>query len=136
MGGVSSDGLRNDPYFVDFVYFVTQSDVNMSYLETIKRLEEELSGGKKSERVPEEVEHSSNIKYGLEPIAGYEINELDERSPLHHQPLGSLKEQGELVLTMKDVPDLERRLRLSGWKVERVGDELRCWSGRKPRWRM
>lgn len=39
-------------------------------------------------------------------------------------------------LTLAELPGLERRLRLAGWKVERVGSELRCWSGRKPAWRM
>jgi hypothetical protein len=38
-----------------------------------------------------------------------------------------------MVLTIEDLPELERRLRLSGWKVERRGDELICWTGKKPR---
>jgi hypothetical protein len=40
-------------------------------------------------------------------------------------------ERGFLV---QDMPELERRLRLSGWKVERVGNDLRCWTGKKPRY--
>jgi hypothetical protein len=46
-------------------------------------------------------------------------------------PLGSRNERGEMVLTVADLPELERRLRLSGWKVTRRGDELICVSGRK-----
>ena len=37
-------------------------------------------------------------------------------------------------LTVADMPELERRLRLSGWRVERIGNDLRCWTGRKPRY--
>jgi hypothetical protein len=36
-------------------------------------------------------------------------------------------------LTVADLPELERRMSLSGWKVERRGNELLCWTGRKPR---
>lgn len=38
-------------------------------------------------------------------------------------------------MTLADLPELERRLRLSGWRVERRGDRLICrsQSGRKPR---
>lgn len=33
-----------------------------------------------------------------------------------------------LVLTLEDLPELERRLRVSGWHVERRGNELVCTS--------
>lgn len=38
-------------------------------------------------------------------------------------------------LTVVDIPELEKRLRLSGWNVERRGNELICWpkTQRKPR---
>lgn len=50
-------------------------------------------------------------------------------------PLGTLDEHGYASLTVDDLPELEQRLRLSGWKVERRVDTLFCWSrsGRKPR---
>jgi hypothetical protein len=41
-------------------------------------------------------------------------------------PLGA----GRSVLTVADLPELERRLRLSGWKVSRRGNELICTSSR------
>jgi hypothetical protein len=51
--------------------------------------------------------------------------------------LGGLNDCGEAVITLAELPGLEERLRASGWKVERVGDELRCWTGRwKPKWKM
>ena len=33
-----------------------------------------------------------------------------------------------VVLTLKDLPELELRLKLAGWQVERRGDELHCKS--------
>lgn len=48
-------------------------------------------------------------------------------------PLGSRNERGELVLTVADLPELERRLRLSGWNVTPRGNELICTSPRKVR---
>ena len=36
----------------------------------------------------------------------------------------------QLVLTLEDLPEMERRLRLSGWHVERRGNELVCTSPR------
>ena len=38
-------------------------------------------------------------------------------------------------LTVGDMPELQRRLELSGWKAERRGNQLVCWSfvHRKPR---
>ena len=86
-----------------------------------------------------------------------ELNELNEKSPVSASlatepepspaesaldpiwdpPLGRRNDQSEMVLSVADMPELERRLRLSGWRVERVtgkyGPELRCWMGRKPR---
>jgi hypothetical protein len=47
--------------------------------------------------------------------------------PVWDPPLGA--ERG--VMTIADLPELERRLRLSGWKVARRGNELICTSGRK-----
>lgn len=41
---------------------------------------------------------------------------------------GRLNHRGEMVLTIQDLPELERRLRLSGWRVRRHGDELICTS--------
>jgi hypothetical protein len=38
-----------------------------------------------------------------------------------------------MVMTVEDLPELEYRLRLSGWKVERRGEQLICRSGRKAR---
>ena len=43
-------------------------------------------------------------------------------------PLGRSNGRGELVLTLEDLPELERRLRLSGWRVERRRSELLCTS--------
>jgi len=37
-----------------------------------------------------------------------------------------------MVMTVEDL-ELEYRLRLSGWKVERRGEQLICRSGRKAR---
>lgn len=47
------------------------------------------------------------------------------------EPLGA--ERG--YLTVEDMPELQRRLELSGWKTERRGDQLVCWTPgqRKPR---
>src|SRR5579859_3603152 len=44
-------------------------------------------------------------------------------------PLGSDRQ----VLTLADLPELERRLSLSGWNVKRRGYELVCTSPRAPR---
>lgn len=46
-------------------------------------------------------------------------------------PLGARRS----YMTLAELSELERRLRLSGWRVERWGDELICrsQSGRKPR---
>jgi hypothetical protein len=40
--------------------------------------------------------------------------------------LGRLNEQGQLVLTLEDMPRLAEKLRQQGWIVKRVGDELDC----------
>lgn len=45
-------------------------------------------------------------------------------------PLGRRNARGEMVLTVEDLPEIERRLRLSGWKVTRRGNELICTSPR------
>ena len=50
-----------------------------------------------------------------------------------HPTLGSRNERGELILTVADLPELEQRLRLQGWKVVRRGNELVCTSRQKAR---
>lgn len=70
----------------------------------------------------------------------YEKNEFNEKSPVAPTgpaecdaellPLGRKNDLGELVMTVDDLPELEHRLRLSGWKVERRGYQLICRTGR------
>ena len=96
----------------------------MSYLEIIEKVKRERQSGSQPLSKPE---------------PPYEINEFNEISPLRAaesaesepEPLGA--ERGYLILD--DMPELERRLRLSGWKTERRGNELICWTPgrRKPR---
>jgi hypothetical protein len=45
--------------------------------------------------------------------------------------LGRKNDRGEMVLTIQDLPELERRLRLSGWKVRHERNELICSTGRR-----
>jgi hypothetical protein len=112
----------------------------MSYLDIIKELEEKLSGGGKP--------LSEAGKVRSEADTHCEKSELSEKSPLSASrapapsgkpaesapdpiwtpPLGRENDRGELVLTAADLPELEHRLRLSGWKVIRRGNELVCSS--------
>ena len=41
-------------------------------------------------------------------------------------PLDSKNKRGELVLTLRDPSELERRFILSGWQVVRRGNKLHC----------
>ena len=129
----------------------------MSYLDIIKELEERLS----EERNPVAsngalADNASGVACP-ERATDCEKSELSEKSPLWSSrapapggkpaestadpiwtpPLGRENDRGELVLTVADLPELERRLRLSGWKVERItgkyGSELVCYTGKKPR---
>jgi len=118
----------------------------MSYLDIIKELEERLSGdGKPHGNTREPDTHpSEGGKFRFGPNTDCEKSELSEKSL--PAPRGSLVETTAKlpplgakrgVLTLADLPELERRLRLSGWKVDRVagkyGPELVCWTGKKPR---
>lgn len=60
----------------------------MSYLETIKRLEKELSRERKDEKALG-VGHPAASDAGFKPVADYETNEIDEISPLADESLGS-----------------------------------------------
>jgi hypothetical protein len=92
----------------------------MAYLDIIKELEEELSGEGHT---------------GFECIStACEKSELSEKSASTAPPLlGRKNDRGEMVMTIEDLPELEYRLRVSGWRVERRGNELICRSGRKLR---
>jgi hypothetical protein len=90
---------------------------------------------------------ASNMRASVAECSG-EKSELSERSPLSASdgptstgmptesapdpiwtpPLGRENDRGEFVLTVADLPELERRLRLSGWRVARRGNELTCSS--------
>jgi hypothetical protein len=62
----------------------------------------------------------------------YRANKPVESTPVTDDwgpPLGRKNHRGDLVLTIEDIPDLERRLRLSGWKVRRIGNGLICRTG-------
>ena len=48
--------------------------------------------------------------------------------PIWTPPLGRRNDRGEMTLTGADLPELERRLQLSGWRVTRRGNELTCIS--------
>jgi len=66
--------------------------------------------------------------------SAFEPSTFCEESPSREpKPLGRKNDLGELMLTLEDLPELEDRLRLSGWKVERRGCQLICRSGRKAR---
>jgi hypothetical protein len=74
------------------------------------------------------------------PAENAEKKILPETSPLpphspprRHPPLGSKNDLGEMVMTIEDLPELEYRLRVSGWRVERRGNELIYRSGRRLR---
>jgi hypothetical protein len=100
----------------------------MSYLAIIERLKKAQAGD-----CANASEHSQT----------YERNEFNEKShaalaePSEHGAelprLGRKNDVGEMVMTVEDLPELESGLRLSGWKVERRGDQLICRSRRKPR---
>ncbi len=87
----------------------------MSYLEIIERLktEPQSTPGSLPAHKP-----------------GNEINEKNKISPLDGLPplRGMKNARGEMVLTLEDLPELENRLRLQGWKVRRQGAELFCTS--------
>ena len=98
----------------------------MAYLDIIKELERELSGEGKP--TPERDTHC-------------EISELSEKSslcsvepaesapdPVWDPPLGRRNDEGQTVMTIEDLPELAHRLRLSGWRVTRRGNELICTS--------
>jgi hypothetical protein len=57
-----------------------------------------------------------------------EKNEKNEISPSDGLPplVGRKNARGQIVLTVEDLPELEIRLRLQGWKVKRHGLELFC----------
>jgi hypothetical protein len=109
----------------------------MSYLDTIKRLEEQLTSETERARVRLAPSPASDT------ASNREKSELSERSPIplvgnaesegELLPLGRKNGRGELVLTLADLPELERRLRLSGWRVQRRGNELICTSSQRVR---
>jgi hypothetical protein len=74
-----------------------------------------------------------------EPLSASESPE--RKSPqLVTEPESESKELALLgaergYLTLDDMPELQRRLELAGWKVERHYDQLICWTPgrRKPR---
>jgi hypothetical protein len=100
----------------------------MSYLAIIEKLKKGL------------VDSCGSVPEASEP---YERNEFNERTPVapaepsehgaEFPPLGRKNDRGEMVMTVLDLPELEHQLRLSGWRVERRGDQLICRSRRKPR---
>jgi hypothetical protein len=87
----------------------------MSYLEIIERLKISAQNTPGALSVRE---------------AANETNEKNEISPLGGLPplVGRKNVRGEMVLTVEDIPELENRLRLQGWKVKRQGAELICTS--------
>jgi len=64
-----------------------------------------------------------------QPLESSEIGVRLAETAQQVQPLGA--ERG--VLTLADMPELEHRLRLSGWKVERRDRQLICRTGRRVR---
>ncbi len=100
----------------------------MSYLEIVKQLEQELSGKGQPEGA-REPDRQPTAAVGSQPNTRYEIDEKDERNPMDGlPPLGRKNAMGAMVLTLEDLPGLEKRLRLQGWNVRRHGDELICTS--------
>jgi hypothetical protein len=64
-----------------------------------------------------------------QPLEGSDTGvRLAETAP-EVQPLGAERS----VLTLADMPELEARLQLSGWRVTRKGNELVCSSSKKLR---
>lgn len=126
----------------------------MSYLDIIKDLEEKLFKGLREKSLTGEPSlgegrfPSEGARVRSEPNEHCEKSELSEKSalspseartqtnkaaesdsdPIWTPPLGRKNDRGELVLTVADLPELEQRLRLSGWKVTRRGNELICSS--------
>ena len=90
---------------------------------------------------PEKENHGKTLTSAadIEPLKP--IKDPDDFGPADHEVTGAPEELHSLevergYMTIDDLPELERRLRLSGWKVERIGNELRCWSKMKQRWRI
>ena len=112
----------------------------MSYLEIIKELEKDFSERLNETSLPNGSSRQSSLA-GSQTATEYEKYEINEKTqpasstvpatPDAAIPLGA--KHG--FLTIEDIPQLQRRLELSGWKVKRRGDELICWSAtqRKPR---
>lgn len=112
----------------------------MTYLEIIKELEKDFSERLNEKSLPNNSCQRSSTD-GPQTVTEYEKYEINEKTrpasstvpakPDAATPLGA--KNG--FLTIEDMPQLQRRLELSGWKVERRGDELICWSAtrRKPK---
>jgi hypothetical protein len=110
----------------------------MAYLDIIKELEEELCNERTTSCDKAETPANHSAGEGttdFEDIStSCEKSEISEKSPLvEHPPLGRKNDLGEAVMTIEDLPELEYRLRLSGWKVERRGYQLICRSATRPR---
>lgn len=100
----------------------------MSYLEIIEKVKKDRQKGSQPPSEPESY---------------YETNEFNEKSFKVTAKLNKTPESPVLeflgaergYLTLENLPELQRRLELSGWNTDRRGDQLVCWSktGRKPR---
>lgn len=108
----------------------------MSYLEIIERLKTDLPGAAVTLSVSEpgnETNEKNEISHrGVLTPAIKTSLEMDPRETVGASaelpPLGRRNARGDFVLTIEDMPELENRLRLQGWKVKRHGNELICTS--------
>jgi len=98
----------------------------MAYLDIIKELERELYGEGKATSEPDTHCEKSELSE-KSPVSAFPETE-PAPDPVWDPPLGRRNDKGELVLTVEDLPELEHRLRLSGWRVTRRGNELICTS--------
>lgn len=105
----------------------------MSYLEIIKELEKSFSGRLNGKSLPNDVSRQSPTACP-QTSTEYEKYEIDEKTQPasstvsvepNATPLGAKRKS----LTIDDIPELQRTFELSGWLVERRGNELICRRG-------
>jgi hypothetical protein len=72
----------------------------------------------------------SMVGKAVESLPSPAVPGVDDRATPGELPplVGRKNARGQMVLTFEDLPELENRLRLQGWKVRRQGDELICTS--------
>lgn len=111
--------------------------MTITYLEIIKELERDLPEKLNAKSLRGDTCQQNSVA-GPQHAAQYQIGEKSHAgapkvSAERDKPKPFRAARG--FLTIEDIPDPQRRLEISGWKVERRGDELICWSApqRKPR---